>query len=596
MRLKNYVNQTLSWALGLCVVALLGFACQSKSDDKIIKAPDTSVIPSPLLLPLPSRDQLLHTLKNDQFDVLIIGGGATGAGAALDASTRGLKVALIEAQDFSSGTSSRSTKLVHGGVRYLENAVKRLDMQEYELVRDALKERKRFLDNAPHLTNALPILTPVYGWFEAFYFWIGLKLYDLVAHNASLGKSEFIAREEAVTRFPQLKKEGLKGAVVYYDGQFDDARMNVSIVLSAIQRGAVALNYLGAQGLVKENNLVKGVLIKDMLSEESWPVKARVVINATGPFADKIRHMDNPEAKSIMVPSQGSHILLPERFSPPHDGLIIPKTKDGRVLFLLPWMNKTLAGTTDQMEKITDAPRATNDEVEYILEHLRLYFDVPVKREDILATWSGLRPLAKPEQMSGTTASISRDHLIEVSPSKLVTIVGGKWTTYRKMAEDVMDIAVQVGELKPKHESHTQDLKLIGAAGYTKFLGQELIKQKQLDPDIASHLAHAYGDRAPMILDLCNNNPELERRLVHNYPYIAAEVVYSLRHEYAQHATDILSRRMRLAFLDNQAARLALPQVIELMARENHWSEARKISELNRGLEFLNTMMTLPPA
>jgi len=588
----------LNGALSLCVLALLGFACQSKSEDKTIKARDTSVIleREKKIKPPQSRELLLGTLKSDHFDVLIIGGGATGAGAALDAASRGLNVALIEAQDFSSGTSSRSTKLVHGGVRYLENAVKKLDLQEYELVRDALKERRRFLDNAPHLTNALPILTPVYGWFEAFYFWIGLKLYDLVAQNASLGKSEFIAREEAIKRFPQLKTKGLKGAVVYYDGQFDDARMNVSIILSALEKGAVAINYVKAEGLIKEKDLVTGVLIKDMLSGQSWPVKARIVINATGPFADNIRQMDNPEAKSIMVPSQGSHILLPERFSPPHDGLIIPKTKDGRVLFLLPWMNKTLAGTTDHMEKITDAPRATNDEVEYILEHLRLYFAIPVKREDILATWSGLRPLAKPQHMSKETASISRDHLIEVSPSKLITIVGGKWTTYRKMAEDVINTAVKVGDLKPVHESSTQDLKLVGARNYTESLASELIKQKQLEPDIATHLAHAYGDQAPMVIALWDRDPKLATRLVSNYPYVAAEVIYALRNEYAHHATDILARRMRLAFLDNQAARSALPQVIELMAHENHWDERRKQAELERSLEFLNTMITLPPA
>ena len=544
------------------------------------------------LVVLPSRDELLRTLKNRQFDVLIIGGGATGAGAALDAATRGLKVALIEAQDFSSGTSSRSTKLVHGGVRYLENAFKKLDLQEYYLDKEAHKERKRFLDNAPHLTNSLPILTPVYSWFEACYFWIGLKLYDLVAYNASLGRSEFIPRQEAMKRFPQLKKKGLKGAIVYYDGQFDDARMNLSLILSALQRDATALNYIRAQELIKENNLVRGVIIKDLLNGQSWPVKANVVINATGPFADQIRHMDNPEAKNIMIPSQGSHILLPERFSPPHNGLVIPNTRDNRVLFLLPWMNKTLAGTTDQLEKITDTPRATNEEVEYILEHLKLYFDIPVKREDILATWSGLRPLAKPEHLAQSTASISRDHMIEISPSQLVTIVGGKWTTYRKMAEDVIDTAVKIAELKPQRKSMTHDLKLIGATSYTKDLATKLIQQKLLEPDIAFHLAHAYGDRAAMLLALCDQTPYLERRLVPGYPYILAEIIYSIRNEYAQAATDILARRMRLAFLDNQAAQRALPQVIELMAQQNNWDAARQQEERERALNFLKTMTT----
>jgi glycerol-3-phosphate dehydrogenase len=586
----------------LSLVALLHFACQSKVDEK---QPDDTVKNVNLAseksgiehfsLP-PSRNFLLSALKQDHFDVLIIGGGATGAGAALDAATRGLKVALIEAHDFSSGTSSRSTKLVHGGVRYLENAVKKLDRQEYELVRDALQERKRFLDNAPHLSNSLPILTPVYGYFEAFYFWVGLKLYDLVAGSASLGKSEFIAREDAIQRFPQLKKEGLKGAVVYYDGQFDDARMNVSIILTAIKHGAIALNYVRAEHLLKDNDRISGVMAQDMLSRQQIPIKARVVINATGPFADHIRQMDNASAKNIMIPSQGSHILLPQSFSPPHDGLIIPSTKDGRVLFLLPWMDKTLAGTTDHMEKITDAPKASNDEVEYILEHLRLYFDVPVKREDILASWSGLRPLAKPDKDAQSTAAISRDHLIEVSPSQLITIVGGKWTTYRKMAEDVIDTAIKIGSFNTKALSATKNLKLVGAERYSHALSDELIKQHNLDPSFAKHLAHSYGDKAYIILDIIDKNPHLNRKIVDKYPFRAAEVIYNIQHEYPQHAIDILSRRLRLAFLDNESALEALPKVIEIMAHYLQWDSKRRQEELELGLKFLGTMLTKPPA
>jgi glycerol-3-phosphate dehydrogenase len=397
-------------------------------------------------------------------------------------------------------------------------------------------------------------------------------------------------------RFPQLKKEKLVGAVVYFDGQFDDARMNVSIILSAIEQGAVALNYVRAEGLTKDHNKINGVLVKNMLNNHTFPVRAHVVINATGPFADEIRKMDNPEAKNIMVPSQGSHILLPKAFSPPADGLIIPSTKDGRVLFLLPWMGKTLAGTTDQMEKITDAPKATNDEVEYILEHLRLYFDVPVKRDDVLASWSGLRPLAKPDQMSKTTASISRDHLIEVSPSQLVTIVGGKWTTYRKMAEDVVNTAISVNSLTPAGESATKNLKLFGARTYKSSLSEDLISKYKLSSDIAEHLAHSYGDKSSVILALAVKNPHLQERLIPEYAFINAEIIYIVHHEYAQHATDIIARRLRLAFLDNKAAIKALPKIIDLMSHELSWDQHRKQAELQRALEFLSTMLTVPPA
>lgn len=581
-------------ALELSVVVLLELACQSKheltqqySDSGVNLENEINK------KALPSRAQLLLQLKENSFDVLIIGGGATGAGAALDAVTRGLKVALVEAQDFSFGTSSRSTKLVHGGVRYLENAVKKFDRHEYSLVRDALQERKHFLENAPHLTNPLPILTPVYSWFEAFYFWVGLKLYDLVAGDSSLGTSKFIARKEALDRFPQLKKEKLKGAVVYYDGQFDDARMNLSIILSAIKLGASALNYVRAEALLKENNTISGIIATNILTNERWPIRARIVINATGPFADRIRHMDDKTAQNTMIPSQGSHILLPARFSPPHEGLIIPKTKDGRVLFLLPWMNKTLAGTTDHLEKITETPHASRDEVEYILEHLRLYFDVPATREDILATWSGLRPLARPEYLQSSTASISRDHLIEVSNSKLITIVGGKWTTYRKMGEDVINIAIKTAQLSPAHKSATQNLKLVGAHNYNKFLKEELERNFKHAPDISFHLAHAYGDQAHIIITLIKKNPQLSERLVENYPYISAEVLYTLNHEYAEHAVDIIARRMRLAFLDNKAALKALPNIINLMASNLNWSQPRIEQEYRHARKFLSTMLTL---
>lgn len=574
------------------VVALFTLACKPKDENARQNRRDGNVAlvsEKEIISPI-HRDQLLLKLKSERFDVLIIGGGATGSGALLDATTRGLKAALIEANDFSSGTSSRSTKLVHGGVRYLENAIKHLDWQEYELVREALRERKRFLENAPHLTSPLPIITPVYSWFEAAYYLIGLKLYDFVAGDASLGHSQFLSRESTLARFPGIKALGLKGAVIYYDGQFDDARMNVTLIISAIRQGAVVANYVRAIDLIKKDHHVAGAVVVDQITGQRWPIIAKVVINATGAFADGVRKMDDPEVKDLLEPSQGSHVLLPEQFSPRDHGLIIPKTRDGRVLFLLPWMGKTMAGTTDQPQESTALPKATEEEVEYILEHLRGYLDLPIERTDVLATWSGLRPLPKSDVLEGGTASISRDHVIKVSPSGLITIIGGKWTTYRKMGEDVIDYAIKVGELVPKNESQTKDLKLVGARFFKESLVEELIAYEELPNDIALHLAKSYGDRVDAVIDV--ENKSRRGRLVEGFPYLEAEVIYGVTHEYAVHATDIIARRIRLAFLDNAAARRALPKIVALMAKELQWDHERVKEELELGEKFLDTMYT----
>jgi glycerol-3-phosphate dehydrogenase len=537
-----------------------------------------------------SRGELCSRLKNNFFDVLVIGGGATGAGVALEAATRGLKTALIEANDFSSGTSSRSTKMVHGGVRYLESAIKRLNWREYGLVHDALKERKRFLQNAPHLTDSLPILTPVYGWFDAFYYLIGLKFYDLLAGKASLGPSKFLSKKSSLECFPALKKKGLKGAVLYYDGQFDDARMNVTLILSALKAGATALNYVRAKNLLKDNKKIIGAQVCDAISGETWHILAKVVINATGAFTDRVRKMDDPNTLSIMSASQGSHILLPKIFSSLNTGLIIPKTEDDRVLFILPWMGKTIAGTTDRPENITECPRASNEEVEYILKYVRQYLDIPIKRSDVLATWSGLRPLAKKFGYSMRTADISRDHIIDVSQSNLITIVGGKWTTYRKMGEDVIDTAVKIGNLNPLHDSCTKNLKLVGGDCFQESLAQELTNLYKLDLDIAKYLAKSYGDQVYKVIDIKHRFHI--KRLLEGFPFIEAEVIYAVNYEYALKVTDVVARRLRLAFLHNEAAKLALSKIVSLMAGELAWNHLRIKEEIKQGEMFLASMIT----
>ena len=529
------------------------------------------------------REANVSRLKNGPFDLLIIGGGATGAGVALDAATRGLKVALVERDDFSSGTSSRSTKLIHGGVRYLEQAVKGFDRSQFNLVRDALKERAVLLKIAPHLTRELPLVTPLYNWLEVPYYMTGLKLYDALAGRAKLQPSRFVDAKEALDRFPMLKPEGLRGGVLYYDGQFDDARMNIAIALTASEEGAAVANHVEVTGLLKENGRTSGATLKDRLTGDTWELPTRVVINATGPFTDAVRCMDDPDAKPMLSASSGAHIILDGCFSPPETGLLIPQTEDGRVLFLLPWLGYTLVGTTDHPAEIEPHPKATEEEVGYILRHLHKYFSLPVSRDDVLATWSGLRPLVS-DPAAADTAKLSRDHVINVSTSGLITIAGGKWTTYRKMALDTVDEAVARGGLTPERPSGTETRRLVGGEGFSPAGAGELQERYGLDLEVASRLNGAYGDRAPQVADLARNGHG--GRLLEGYPYLEAEVVYGATFEGARHATDLLARRLRLGFLDAEATRQAVPRVVDLLAKTLDWSGERCDAERQEALRY----------
>ncbi|MEX2542372.1 MAG: FAD-dependent oxidoreductase [Trueperaceae bacterium] len=509
-----------------------------------------------------NRSGNLERLKRESFDLLVVGGGATGAGVALDGVSRGLSVALVESDDFAAGTSSRSTKLIHGGVRYLEKAVKEFDRGQLALVRDALRERAVLLRIAPHLARPLPLLTPLYGLFEIPYYYAGLKIYDLLAGKANLAPSRFLGRGEAVGRFPMLRQDGLKGGVLYYDGQFDDARMNVSLALTAADRGAAVANHVAVTGLDKKGGRLRGALVEDRLAGDRWEVSARVVVNATGPFADTVRRMDDASLPNLLSTSSGVHVVLDKGFSPPETGLLIPRTEDGRVLFLLPWLGHTLVGTTDNPAPLSADPQASEDEIEYILRHLRRYFDLPVAREDVLAAWSGLRPLVSDARKSGT-ASLTRDHLIDVSESGLVTITGGKWTTYRKMALDAVDRAVTAAGLDPRRTSQTDSIQLRGASGYSA-QGHLELERMGLAPDVAAHLNRAYGSRSGEVALIAADG--YGERLAEGYPHIEAEVIYAAREELACTADDVLARRTRLSFLNEEAARTARPRVEELLA------------------------------
>ncbi|KAJ8929234.1 hypothetical protein NQ314_018113 [Rhamnusium bicolor] len=511
---------------------------------------------------LPSRADQIKSLQSEQYDILIIGGGATGAGCALDAATRGLRTALIEGDDFASGTSSRSTKLIHGGVRYLQKAIMQLDYEQYKMVKEALHERATMLYQAPHLAHPLPIMLPVYKWWQVPYFWFGIKMYDFVAGSKTVKPSYFLSKKNAIELFPMLRGDQLCG-------QQDDARMNLAIALTAAKLGATVVNHVSVTGLIKEKKggkeIIKGATVKDEISGKTWSVPAKCVINATGPFTDSIRKMDNPSVREICSPSSGVHITLPGYYSPEQMGLLDPSTSDGRVIFFLPWQRHTIAGTTDLPCKPTHNPRPTEDEILFILEEVKNYLnpDVEVRRGDVLSAWSGIRPLVS-DPNKPDTQSLARNHIVHVSESNLVTIAGGKWTTYRSMAAETIDAAIEACSLEPKCDhSQTDRLQLVGAHDWTPTMYIRLVQDFGLECEVAQHLAKSYGDRA-----FAKLHPE--------FPYIDAEVRYGVR-EYAMTAIDMIARRLRLAFLNVQAAQEALPDIVDIMAEELQWSEGESL-------------------
>lgn len=519
------------------------------------------------------QGNLLKLKDGSVFDLIVVGGGATGCGVALDAATRGLKVALVEKNDFSEGTSSRSTKLVHGGVRYLEMAVKKLDKVQYHLVKDGLRERYTLLKNARHLSNRLSLVTPLYKWIDVPYVFAGLKLYDILSGKRNIGHSRLLSRKEALRRFPTLKAEGLKAGVLYYDGQFHDARMALTLALTAEQHGAVIINHAAVTGVFKEGGKIAGAELTDSLTGECWQVKSKGVINATGPFADQIRSMDNPSASKILSVSTGIHIVLDKRFAPPDTGLMIPETDDGRVLFVLPWEDHALVGTTDEPAEITEHPLPLESEIDYLLRHVTRYFNLQVEKSDIKSVWSGLRPLVS-DPKATDTAKLARDHVIEVSADGLLTIAGGKWTTYRKMALDTVDHALkEFGLSAPKPTCQTENLPLLGSANYDEKGGLELSKKYGFAADLAAYLNRTYGDQAEQVAGLAKEG--FSARLVENHPVLEAEVLYAVRYEMADRVIDVLARRTPLALLDTEATRLAVPRVLEIMAEELGWDQQR---------------------
>lgn len=503
---------------------------------------------------------MLASLEAGPFDVLVIGGGASGLGVAVDAQTRGYRTLLLEKYDFGKGTSSRSTKLVHGGVRYLQQG-------NVSLVFEALRERGLLCRNAPHLVADLGFVVPRYRWWEGPFYGVGLKVYDRLAGRLNIAPSRVLDRKETIARIPNVQTENLLGGVIYHDAQFDDARMAFTLARTAVDHGATVLNHASVVGLLKEEGSVVGVQAVELESGREMELRAKVVVNATGVFADEVRRMDVPGSEGTLAPSQGVHLVLDRVFQPSDTAIMVPHTDDGRVLFVIPWHGRVLVGTTDTaVDRPEIEPRPLPEEVDFILRNAGRYLERDPGEDDVLSYFAGLRPLFQGGGERGGTKSISREHSVIVSDSGLVTLVGGKWTTYRKMAEDTVDDAALVAEL-PDARCITEDLRLHG------WMARD-------DPD-RPHERHMemYGSDAAEVRALIASDPSWADPIHPRLPYVRGQVVWAARHEMARSLDDVLARRTRSLLLDARAAIEAAPEVGRLLAaemgRDDAWATAQ---------------------
>jgi glycerol-3-phosphate dehydrogenase len=509
------------------------------------------------------REEMLGRVRshNEPWDIIVVGGGATGAGVAVDAASRGYDVLLLEREDFGKATSSRSTKLVHGGVRYLEQG-------NVSLVMEALKERGMLRQNAPHLVHDLPFVVPNYSWWEAPFYGIGLKIYDLLAGKYGFGASRILTREETLERIPTLQQDGLRGGVIYHDGQFDDARLLIHLITTAADQGAIVLNYAPVVELRKgADGFINAVVAVDSETSERFTLQAKVIVNATGIFSDETRRMADESVSAMVAPSQGIHLVLDRSFLRGEAAIMVPHTSDGRVLFAIPWHEHTVVGTTDTpIEQPSYEPLPFEEEIEFVLETAGKYLSRPPKREDVLSVYVGIRPLVKaPGSDTSKTSSLARDHVIHIDESGLLTIVGGKWTTYRHMAEDTVEHAITLGKL-PDSRCVTENLHI---HGYFE------------DPDRLGDL-WVYGSDAEKIHSLANDSPEFSKQLHPDLPYVAAEVIWAAREEMARTVEDVLGRRTRALFLNAHAAAAMASVVASLLARELDKNQAWADTEVER--------------
>lgn len=491
----------------------------------------------------------------DEWDVIVIGGGATGLGSAVDSAARGFKTLLIEQSDFAKATSSRSTKLIHGGLRYLQQG-------NISLVVEALKERGLLCQNAPHLVHHLPFLVPNYKWWEGPFYGIGIKIYDMLAGKLGLEPSKILTRKETLKAIPTLESKDLRGGVIYYDGQFDDSRLAITLARTFEELGGTAINYMKATQLIKKKGFCIGIKAKDMESGSNYSLHGKVIINATGIFTDTIRQMDDAKAKTIIAPSQGIHLVLPKKFQPSETAILVPHTEDGRILFMVPWHDRVLLGTTDTaVTKPQLEPKPLQSEIRFLLKYAAQYLAKAPKEKDILSVFAGLRPLIKAKE-NEASSSLSRDHTIIVSKSGLITIAGGKWTTYRKMAEDVINKAILIAGL-PDRPCITKTLHLHG----------------WMEGIAPTDPRSTYGSEIRLIKALEKEHKELKEWIHERLPYKKSEVVWAARREMARTVDDVLARRTRSLLLDAKASIEAAPSVARLLAKElqknSKWMESQ---------------------
>ena len=490
--------------------------------------------------------------RRDPWDMVIIGGGAVGMGVAVDAASRGYEVLLVEQHDFGKGTSSRSTKLVHGGVRYLEQGA-------ISLVMEALKERGLLRQNAPHLVTDLAFVVPNYEWWEAPFYGVGLKVYDLLSGRYGFGGSQILSKEETLAKLPTIRTEGLRGGVVYYDGQFDDARLLINLATTAVEQGAITLNYTPATALTRDaDGFIDGIVARDLESGREFRAPARVVVNAAGPQSDRVRRLVHADAAPLIAPSQGIHLVFDGSFLPGGNAIMVPHTTDGRVMFAIPWHGHTVVGTTDTpIDDVPTEPRPLEEEIEFILETAGRYLLRPITRADVLSVFVGIRPLVR-SGTGGNTASLSRDHTIHIDPSGLLTIAGGKWTTYRHMAEDCVDHAATLAHL-PEKPCVTRNLNVHGFHRQAENFGSLSV----------------YGSDALLIQELIRTDASLATPLHPALPICGGEVVWAARVEMARSVEDVLARRTRALFLNARAAMEMAPETARLLAgelgRDNAW-------------------------
>jgi glycerol-3-phosphate dehydrogenase len=530
-----------------------------------------------------SRTEALREIATRTFDVCVIGAGATGAGCALDAQLRGLETVLLDAGDFASATSSASTKLAHGGIRYLQEAVTNLDLGQLKVVRQALRERTLMLRNAPHLVHPLEFVVPCFSWFELWYYGLGMKVYDWIAGKGKLADSRVLSPAEALLHIPSLKADHLVGAAAYQDGQFDDARYGIMLVKTFANAGGEAANYLRVVGFERgpDGNLVAAIA-EDTLSPRQIHVRARVFVNATGPFSDTVRSLVNPSALPRLVLSRGVHILLPldEGIN---SALLIPKTEDGRVIFAIPWLGRLLVGTTDQETTLADELVVSRAEAEYLLRHVNGYSARQRTIADIVGGFAGIRPLVRPHHTQETKKLI-REHEVEVDKSSgLISILGGKWTTYRAMAEDTINV-VQSKTGGPSRPSTTSQHPLVGAEGYASDYWKQLAREHPIDESTARRLAQKFGTEAPAVLDVAKQRPNLYAPITEGALLIQAEVLYCIRHEMAVAIEDVLCRRLGMQQYDWKLAMQAAPVVASHLASVLGWSSLHKNDEIRRYL------------